>query len=82
MENRIMLLSHEVDAMLVDGDIIHTYRDAGNMFIGCELERATVLEMARRHGAELSGEMATSMRHGLAVYDGKVPVFCETKQGT
>jgi len=58
-------------ALLPDGEYIHTFRNPGGMLLGADLPRDSILEIIKENGAELSGELATRMGHGLAVYDGK-----------
>lgn len=69
-----------MDAMLLEGEYVHTFTNpAVGLILGTDVERKVLLEMVKIYGAELAGEMATSMKHGIVVYDGKTTMFCETK---
>ena len=78
MEDRVKLSREEVDKMLEDGERVHTYKQAGPALIGCDWERDKILELVEKNGAELAGDVATNMNHGVVVYDGDVPMFCAT----
>lgn len=69
----------QVDQLLAPGDDVHTFVPAGFGLIGAHWEREHILRVAEEGGAELAGESAAAMKHGLAVWDGpNNPVFCET----
>lgn len=69
---RKLLSLQEAEAMLPDGNHIHTFRNnAVNMMIGADWKRVRILEVMALHGVEPSGPIATSMGHGLWVNDGQ-----------
>ena len=71
-------------AMLPEGEYIHTFIQAvgpGLMLIGANMKRETILKHFAEDGVELSGKMATAMKHGLAYFDGDKPVFVATREG-
>lgn len=81
MDNdRVMLSVDEVDAMLLDGEYVHTFTNPANAgLLYADIKRSDLLEMAKAYGAELSGKMATSMKYGVVIYYEKTTMFCETK---
>lgn len=81
-DERVLLTDEQAEAMLPDGDAIHTFQQSmtSGVLIGCDLPRARVLEMIRNGQPELSGETATRMGHGLAVSTGSGHVFVATKK--
>lgn len=76
-ETRQKLSFDEAVAMLPDGEKIHTFRQ-GVCLIGADWKRDQILEAIREHGAELSGPLATRMKHGLVIFDPET-LFIETK---
>ena len=79
MDDRVMLNRGEVDKALVAGEAVHTFVQSGcGVLLGCDVSRSKLLDMAEKYGAELAGEAATGMNHGVVVYDGKQPLFCQT----
>ena len=69
--------------MLGDGERIHTFRNpAGGLMLGCDWDRADLLEWIAKYGAELSGPSASSMKHGLVLIDDNGPLFIETVQAS
>lgn len=80
-DERVRLTFDEAVAMLPDGDDIHTFRQAAvGTLIGADWPRADILEHIAKHGAELSGEHATRMKHGICVLEGgRVPLWIATK---
>lgn len=76
----VKITPEELDALMPEGDQVHTYIQAGFTLIGGDWERASILKKAKEYGAELAGEHAAAMGHGAAFYrkDGS-PVFVATK---
>jgi hypothetical protein len=64
-EDRKPLSREEAIALLPDGDDIHTFMAAGFALIGADWSREEVIEAIDKHGAELSGPVATGMNHGI-----------------
>lgn len=77
---RQSLTLEEAVAMLPDGETIHTYINGPFMLIGADWSREKVLDAFKKHGAELSGKVATDMGHGIVFWDGQRHVFVETKK--
>lgn len=80
-EERVVLTMEQAEAMLPDGDDIHTFRDTNGRgpLIGADWSRANILEALRTKKPELSGELATKMDHGIVFFDEYGPVFVATK---
>ena len=79
-EERVQLTLEQLDAMMPEGDKVHTFiQSRTGILFGADWDRSDLLKEAER-GAELSGESATKMGHGAVVWreDG-TPVFVETK---
>lgn len=70
----------EAEAMLPEGDDIHTFRNSSFMLIGADWRRKAILAAIKKHGVELSGPMATRMDHGLVLFDENGPLFIATKK--
>lgn len=67
--------------MLPDGEYIHTFRQArAGMLLGADWGRADILAHIEKHGAELSGETATRMDHGMVVLADGGALFIETRK--
>ena len=70
-EQRTKLTVGEALSVLPKGDDIHTFRDGGMCLIGADWSRSDIERVIRESdGAELTGEMARGMKHGIAVNDG------------
>lgn len=68
---RVQLTPEQLDAMMPEGEYVHTFVQAGQMLLGADWKRAEILAAAREHGAELSGEQATAMKHGAVILEPK-----------
>jgi hypothetical protein len=66
--------------LLTDDEMIHTFRASGPMNTGADWQRADVLALIRRYGAELAGEHASAMGYRLAVIDDHGLLFIRTKE--
>lgn len=66
--DRVFLTFEEAEAMLPDGDTIHTFASSTGMVIGADWDRKSVLELLKTGKPELAGDMATSMGHGLVAF--------------
>lgn len=75
---RTKLELEEAMKMIPNTDTIHVFRNPNGMLIGADWSREEVIDLIKQYGAELSGEQATRMGHGLAVNDGAW-CFIETK---
>lgn len=68
----------QAEKMIGDGERVHTFRNpAGGLMLGCDWDRADILDHIKKHGAELSGPSAAAMRHGLVLMDDHGPLFIE-----
>ena len=82
-DQRVVLTVEQVDAMLSEGNRVHTFKQLmgpATTLFGCDRSREGILKIAAEGKAELAGEIATSMNHGVVVFeeDGSA-LFCETK---
>lgn len=83
MNNPKKLSYEEAIAMLPKGNKhIHTFTNIGPGFlVGSDWPRGKIKDLIRRNGAELAGEAATRLGHGLAVRrDNDNPLFIETRK--
>ena len=69
----------EAKAMLPKGSYIHTFRNPGGMLVGADWKRSEILEALEKYKPQLSGEMATRMKHGIVFEDDSGYVFVATK---
>lgn len=81
IEERKKLTTEEAIDALSSGDSIHTFRGAGPALLGCSWDRSEVIDAIKKYGAEISGQMATKMGHGIVIKDDSGHVFIETKKG-
>ena len=77
-EERKFLNENEVDKVLVKGNTIHTFINDGFGLMGCDMDRSKLLSLTKENKAELSGQQATDMDHGVVVWDGDQAIFCQT----
>lgn len=79
---RTQLTAEQAEAMLPEGDYVHTFVNAAGILLGADWERESVLKRFRdgtKQPPELAGAIATSMNHGICFWDGDHWVFVETK---
>lgn len=85
MDSDTKRVSLSTDAALAMLDVqdgqVHALRDMPGMLIGCDWSLEDITKQIKDHGAELSGEMATGMAHGLTTFTGTEPLFLATKKG-
>jgi hypothetical protein len=69
MSAPINLTFGEAVKLLPEGDSIHTFRNPrGGMILGADWDRASLLEAMRESShIQVTGAMAQSMGHGLAI---------------
>ena len=82
-DERVKLSVAECDARLVPGEYVHTFMQAagpGLVLLGAGMTRADLLALALQGKAELAGEAASKMKHGVAVFTEDGVVFCATNQ--
>jgi hypothetical protein len=76
------LTFEQAQAMLPEGDEIHTLLDGGLALIGADWERANVLALLRIGRPERSGPQAEEAGHGLVAFlPGGEPLFIATRGG-
>jgi hypothetical protein len=80
-EGRVVLGVDEADALMAEGEQVHTFMQSGPALIGCDISRGTLLKRFRERGVELAGPAATAMKHGLVYFEGGRGVFVATKAG-
>lgn len=69
--------------MLPDKEYIHTFINPLNPFstlVGAGAKREEIINDIKKYGSELTGEVATSMNHGMAYHNRERWIFVETKQ--
>lgn len=80
MSDRVKLSYDEAVAMLPDREYIHTFRQGGyNILVGGDWELDDLLVALMNGNPELSGDVATSMKHRLVFFDEFGACFVETK---
>ncbi len=79
---RVFLSYDEAVAMLPDKETIHVFTNPGmGILVGADWDRESLLKVLAEHRPELSGQVATEMKHGLCVQDHYPLLFIETKGG-
>lgn len=79
-DERVMLTVEQVEAMLPDGERVHTLRQPfAGTFLGADWDRAEILAWCKRFQPEEAGPYATRMNHGIVLTDEHGPLFIETK---
>ena len=69
MEKRY-ITANEAIALLPEGEYIHTFIESGIALIGADWLREEVIDLIGKSDClELTGGMARSMNHGLAIYN-------------
>lgn len=80
-DTKAKLTYEQAVQLLPDGEDIHTFRQAGPVILGADIERDTLLEVLRTaRSIESSGPMAQALGHGLAVDDSHGFLFVATRQ--
>ena len=80
--SRKPLTREEAIELLPTDKYVHTFRQGvgpGMMLLGADCERGKLVKAIEEFGAELSGETATSMGHGIVLQDSTGLLFIETK---
>lgn len=68
-EKKRFITADEAIALLPEGEYIHTFRQSG-VLIGADWLREEVIDLIKKSDClELTGGMARSLDHGLAIYD-------------
>jgi hypothetical protein len=80
-DERVVLTAAEAIAMLPDGDMIHTFRQASNgILFGADWKRNDMIKTLNKYEVEVTGEQAQAMNHGMALKDEYGWLFIETKK--
>ena len=79
MDEKHELTVEEAILMITENEFVHTFRGSGPAIVGCSHEREYVIELINKHGAELSGPMASAMNHSIVLKDEHGWLFIETK---
>lgn len=58
---------------------VHTFRNPAGILVGADWDVADLIALIRVRGCELAGKTASSMRHGLVLFDGS-RLFIATKE--
>ena len=67
---RRFITPEEAEALLPDGNEVHTFYQMGNTLVGADWDKTEIIEeLSRNDRIEIVGEEARSMGHGLAVYN-------------
>ncbi len=78
---RQWLTREEVEQRIPTTEHIHTFVGGGNVLLGCDMKREHILELASKEkGAELAGDTATAMKHGICIWDEGRAIFVETTE--
>lgn len=78
MSTKVILSKTDAVSLLPDKHRVHTFRQAGPILMGCDVDKSAILEDLEKHDAELSGPGAAAMHHGLVITDDTGPLFIET----
>jgi hypothetical protein len=77
---KIPLTPAEAIALLPDKDSIHTFRQAGGTLLGADWDRKDLIKALNKYDAEVTGENAQALGHGMAFRDEYGYLFIETKK--
>ncbi len=77
-DERVKLTMEQSLGMLPITVNVHTFRQSAIAVIGADWERDEIIKHIEKFGAELAGEIATGMGHGLVVEDERGFLFVET----
>lgn len=80
---RVFLTVDEALAILPEGAKVHTFRNPVGVLLGADWSRKDVVKAIRKaFKLELAGSVATSMNHGLVVWEkrDKPALYVETRK--
>ena len=70
MDEKSVVSLEEAIKRLPDGDMVHTFRQAGGMMLGAEHGRTSlIISLANATEIQETGTLAQSLGHGLCIYD-------------
>lgn len=75
-ERIVLLTPQEAESLLLDGEYVHTYRQAGTVFIGTDWSREeAITAFANALRLEIGGPTCQGMGHPIVVTDRTGHVF-------
>ena len=79
MSNNI-LSKEEVEAAIGPGEIVHVFvNPRGGILVGADWTKAELIALVAAGGkAEVGGKACLGIGHGLVIWNGDRPLFCET----
>lgn len=79
---KVHLTVQQALLMLPDGDLIHTFRQAGPMLLGADIERKEIAALLAIFDStvQLAGPAAAHMKHGIVLTDDTGPLFIATRE--
>lgn len=80
--SRVRLTADELDALMPEGERVHTFQQVTGILLGCDMRREEILRYARDPlgCVELAGAVATEMNHGAVLFHPDMrDTFIETK---
>lgn len=78
-DTRTLITFEDAVKLLPEGDTIHTFRQGGFALIGADWPReALIAAMESARVADVTGEQAQAMGHGLAITEGGSLLFIES----
>lgn len=81
-EERVFLSYDDAVAMIPDKGTVHVFTNPGiGILVGSDWERESILKVLAECNPELSGQVATEMKHGIHVANHWPPLFIETTGG-
>lgn len=69
MSERQQLTVVQAVSMLPVCEYVHTFRGGRGVMVGADWKRSDVVAHITEHGAELAGENATRMGHGIVILE-------------
>lgn len=77
-DDRISLTPDEAAGLLVDGDYVHSFRQAGFALLGADWERAyAIAALSKAKSIEIGGPACQAMKHPIVMIDAHGPCFLE-----
>lgn len=79
MNDKVLITKEQAMNLIVEGDDVHTFKQAGRMLLGADWSREAIAKgLEESEQIELAGDNAKSMKHAVVFYDRSGPVFVET----
>lgn len=79
-EDRYITPEDALSLIVVENNLVHTYRNPGTMLLGCHIEIASLKETLQKYAStiQIGGPITREKRHGVVVVDDHGPLFIET----